>query len=95
LRTRGKTKGATLVVAHACTEEGRLLTEAREIALHYGRRMIALNDEWLDTVRGASLAGNVRLAFSQDFADTILPAVPSQSTKLYPLVPHGGKCSTC
>jgi DNA-binding transcriptional LysR family regulator len=62
------------------------LTEAGEIAVHYGRRMLALNDELLDTVRGASLAGSVRLGFSQDFAEAVLPVVLSQFTKLYPLV---------
>jgi DNA-binding transcriptional LysR family regulator len=65
---------------------GTALTEVGEIALHYGRRMLALNDELLDTVRGASLAGSVRLGFSQDFAESVLPAVLSQFTKLYPLV---------
>jgi DNA-binding transcriptional LysR family regulator len=63
-----------------------VLTEAGEIALRYGRRMLTLNDELLDTIRGASVAGSVRLGFSQDFAETILPAVLSQFTKLYPLV---------
>ena len=75
--------GATLF-----RKEGRgvALTEAGEIVLSYGRRMLAINDELLDTIRGASLAGNVRLGCSQDFAETILPGVLSQFTKLYPLV---------
>jgi DNA-binding transcriptional LysR family regulator len=63
-----------------------VLTEAGEIALRFGRRMLVLNDELLDTVRGASLVGSARLGFSQDFADTVLPRVLSQFTKLYPLV---------
>jgi DNA-binding transcriptional LysR family regulator len=63
-----------------------VLTEAGEIALRFGRRMLALNDELLDTIRGAALAGSARLGFSQDFADTVLPRVLSQFTKLYPLV---------
>jgi DNA-binding transcriptional LysR family regulator len=63
-----------------------VLTEAGEIALRFGRRMLALNDELLDTIHGASLAGSARLGFSQDFADTVLPRVLSQFTKLYPLV---------
>jgi DNA-binding transcriptional LysR family regulator len=69
-------------------KEGRgvALTEAGEIVLRYGRRMLAMNDELLDTIRGASLAGNVRLGCSQDFAETVLPDVLSQFTKLYPLV---------
>ena len=63
-----------------------VLTEAGEIALRFGRRMRVLNDELLDTVRGASLVGSARLGCSQDFADTVLPRVLSQFTKLYPLV---------
>jgi DNA-binding transcriptional LysR family regulator len=63
-----------------------VLTEAGEIALRFGRQMLALNDELMDTIRGASLAGSVRLGCSQDFADTVLPRVLSQFTKLYPLV---------
>ena len=65
---------------------GVALTEAGEIVLRFGRRMLAINDELLDTVRGASLAGNVRLGCSQDFAETVLPEVLSQFMKLYPLV---------
>src|SRR5262245_8368763 len=65
---------------------GVALTEAGEIVLRYGRRLLDLNDELLDTVRGASLKGSMRLGFSQDFAETILPAVLSQFTKHYPLV---------
>ncbi len=65
---------------------GLALTEAGDIVLRYGRRMLALNDELLDTVRGVSLSGEVRLGFSQDFAETILPDVLSRFTALYPLV---------
>jgi DNA-binding transcriptional LysR family regulator len=69
-------------------KEGRrlALTEAGEIVLRYSRRMLELNDELLDTVRGAALAGTVRIGFSQDFAETILPQVLTRFTKLYPLV---------
>lgn len=62
------------------------LTEMGEIVLAYSRRMLAINDELLDTVRGASLAGTVRLGFSQDFAESVLPAALAQFAKLYPLV---------
>jgi DNA-binding transcriptional LysR family regulator len=48
--------------------------------------MLALNDEVLDTVRGASLAGRIRIGVSQDFAETVLPRALSQFTKHYPLV---------
>ena len=65
---------------------GVALTEAGEIVLRFGRRLLAVNDELLDTIRGASLAGDVRLGFSQDFAETVLPGVLSQFSQLYPLV---------
>jgi DNA-binding transcriptional LysR family regulator len=69
-------------------KEGRgvLLTEAGETVLRFSRQMLALNDELLDTVRGAALTGSVRLGFSQDFAETVLPQVLSQFVQLYPLV---------
>ena len=65
---------------------GVALTEAGEIVLRYAKRILALNDELLDTVRGASLRGSVRLGFSQDFADEILPTVLARFSALYPLV---------
>jgi DNA-binding transcriptional LysR family regulator len=75
--------GARLVRKHG---RGLVLTEDGEIALRYGRRMLALNDELVDTVRGTSMAGAISLGCSQDFADTVLPAVLSRFTQLYPLV---------
>jgi DNA-binding transcriptional LysR family regulator len=62
------------------------LTEAGEIVLRVGRRMLALNDELLHTIQGASLAGTVRLGCSQDFAEVVLPQALSQFSKYYPLV---------
>lgn len=40
---------------------GLALTEAGEIALGYARRVLALNDELLDTMQGANLAGQMRV----------------------------------
>ncbi len=76
------------VGAELFRKQGRkvVLTEAGEIALRFGRRILALNDELLDTIRGASMAGTVRLGFSQDFADTVLPRVLLRFAALYPLV---------
>jgi DNA-binding transcriptional LysR family regulator len=70
------------------TKQGRglALTATGELTLEFGRRMLALNDELLDTVRGASLTGELRLGFSQDFADEILPTVLARFVKLYPRV---------
>lgn len=62
-----------------------MLTETGEIVLRYGRRMLELDDEVLDTARGASLAGTVRLGCAQDFTEAILQVL-LRFTKLYPLV---------
>jgi len=62
---------------------GLALTEAGEIALSYARRILALNDELLDTMQGANLAGHIRVGCPQDFA-AILPSVLSHFAMLYP-----------
>jgi DNA-binding transcriptional LysR family regulator len=62
---------------------GLALTEAGELALAYSRRILALNDELLDTMQGANLAGHIRMGCPQDFA-TILPPVLSHFSSLYP-----------
>ncbi|WP_213805490.1 LysR substrate-binding domain-containing protein [Granulicella sp. dw_53] len=62
---------------------GLALTEAGEVALTYARRMLALNDELLDTMQGANLAGHIRIGCPQDFAP-ILPSVLSHFALLYP-----------
>lgn len=69
-------------------KQGRktLLTEQGEIALRYARRVLELNDEMIDTLRGSSLAGVVRIGFGQDFLATVLPMVIGRFNALYPLV---------
>src|SRR6516225_9985175 len=62
---------------------GLSLTEAGETALAYARRILALNDELLDTMQGANLAGQIRVGCPQDFAP-ILPSVLSQFASFYP-----------
>jgi DNA-binding transcriptional LysR family regulator len=58
------------------------LTEAGDVALRYARRMLALNDELLDIMQGANLAGQIRIGCTQDFA-SILPPVMSHFASLY------------
>ncbi len=69
-------------------KQGRktLLTEQGEIALQYARRVLDLNDEMIDTLRGSSLSGGIRIGFGQDFVATILPLVLARFSALYPLV---------
>jgi DNA-binding transcriptional LysR family regulator len=62
---------------------GLALTEAGEVALSYARRMLALNDELLDTMHGANLAGSIRIGCTQDFA-AILPSALSHFALIHP-----------
>ncbi len=63
-----------------------VLTEQGEIALRYARRVLELNDEMIDTLRGSSLAGVVRIGFAQDFTGNVLPLVIARFNAHYPLV---------
>ncbi|MGB7170863.1 MAG: LysR substrate-binding domain-containing protein, partial [Acidobacteriaceae bacterium] len=47
---------------------------------------LELNDEMIDTLRGSSLAGVVRIGFAQDFMSNVLPLVIARFNTLYPLV---------
>ena len=49
--------------------------EQGEIALRYARRVLELNDEMIDTLRGSSLAGVVRIGFGKEFMSDVLPMV--------------------
>ena len=69
-------------------KQGRktLLTEQGEIALQYARRVLELNDEMIDVLRGSSLSGVVRIGFAQDFTANVLPLIIERFSGLYPLV---------
>jgi DNA-binding transcriptional LysR family regulator len=66
-------------------KHGRVLklTEAGQTALGYARRMLALNDDLLQTMQGVTLAGTVRIGAPQDFA-ALLPDALRQFAALYP-----------
>ncbi|MDN7737230.1 MULTISPECIES: LysR substrate-binding domain-containing protein [Burkholderia] len=68
------------------TGRGLALTAAGEALLGYARRLLELNDEALDTVRGTELEGWIRLGMPQDFADTFLPGVLGRFTRAHPKV---------
>jgi DNA-binding transcriptional LysR family regulator len=59
------------------------LTEAGQTAVGYARRMLALNDDLLQTMQGVTLAGTVHIGAPQDFA-AVLPDALRQFTALYP-----------
>ena len=62
---------------------GLALTEAGETALSHARRILLLNDELLETMQGARIAGRIRVGCPQDFA-SILPSILSHFASLHP-----------
>lgn len=65
---------------------GLALTTAGESLLSYAKRLLELNDEAVDSIRGSDLEGWVRLGLPQDFADSMLPAVLGRFAKAHPRV---------
>ncbi len=65
---------------------GLALTTAGEGLLSYAKRLLELNDEAVDAIRGSALEGWVRLGLPQDFADTFLPAVLGRFARAHPKV---------
>ncbi|MBX9268051.1 LysR substrate-binding domain-containing protein [Chromobacterium violaceum] len=48
-------------------------TPAGEALLSYARRLLELNDEAVQALKGAALAGSVRLGLAEDFGEGLLP----------------------
>ncbi|MGU3665426.1 LysR substrate-binding domain-containing protein [Methylobacterium sp. A49B] len=65
---------------------GLALTAAGESMLGYAKRLLDLNDEAVDRLRGTELEGWARLGLAQDFAENWLPAVLKRFSRAYPRV---------
>jgi DNA-binding transcriptional LysR family regulator len=65
---------------------GLSLTEAGETLLAYARRLVELNDEAAAAMRGAELAGWVRIGLQEDFGESLLPAVLGRFARAHPKV---------
>jgi DNA-binding transcriptional LysR family regulator len=65
---------------------GLVLTAAGESLLSYARRILELNDEAVDALRGTQVEGWVRLGLPQDFAEIWLPAVLGRFARAHPKV---------
>ncbi len=65
---------------------GLALTVAGESLLGYAKRLLDLNDEAVDSLRGAELEGWARIGLAQDFAESWLPAVLQRFSRAYPRV---------
>jgi len=62
---------------------GLVLTEAGELIVSYGKRIIELNDEAVRAVRGTSVEGSVRFGLPGDFAETWLPLALGKFKRLH------------
>jgi DNA-binding transcriptional LysR family regulator len=65
---------------------GMALTPSGEILLGYARRLLALNDEAAVAVRGADLAGVVRIGLQEDFAEHLLPGILGSFARAHPQI---------
>lgn len=65
---------------------GLTLTPTGENLFSYAKRILELNDEAVETVRGAEVEGWVRLGLPQDFAESWLPAILSRFARAHPKV---------
>lgn len=65
---------------------GLALTPAGESMLGYAKRLLDLNDEAFDCLRGTELEGWARLGLAQDFAESWLPTVLKRFARAYPRV---------
>lgn len=65
---------------------GLALTDAGETLLDYARRIIELNDEAANAVRGAELNGWMRLGMQEDFGEAMLPEVLGRFARAHPKV---------
>ncbi|NVD68971.1 LysR family transcriptional regulator [Duganella sp. BJB1802] len=63
---------------------GMVTTSAGEALLGYARRLLELNDEAATAVRGAELAGSVRLGMQEDFGEHLLTEVLGRFARVHP-----------
>lgn len=62
------------------------LTTAGESLLSYAKRLLELNDEAVESIRGVDVEGWVRLGLVQDFSENWLPVILQQFSRAHPKV---------
>ncbi|GGJ31215.1 LysR family transcriptional regulator [Deinococcus roseus] len=65
---------------------GLALTEAGEVLLGQARKLLDLNDETVNRLRGMELQGEVRLGIQEDFAEGILSDVLARFARSHPRI---------
>lgn len=61
-----------------------VLTASGDVLLGYARRLLALHDEALVSVKGGGFSGPVRFGTVQDFAETFLTGILARFAELHP-----------
>lgn len=65
---------------------GLALTDSGETLLAYARRLLDLNDEAVNALKGAALEGWIRLGLQEDFGEALLPRVLGRFARAHPKV---------
>ena len=60
------------------------LTSSGKVLLGYARRLLALNNEAMDTLRPGIVNGSVRMGATNFYATTVLPSLLAEFSELYP-----------
>ncbi|MEI2266430.1 LysR substrate-binding domain-containing protein [Erwinia sp. CGal63] len=60
------------------------LTASGEIILSYARRMLALNDEAQQAVKGELLQGEICFGMQEDFGESVMPGILGQFSRQHP-----------
>ncbi|MBH1494156.1 LysR family transcriptional regulator [Stenotrophomonas maltophilia] len=66
------------------TGRGLTPTAHGEALLSYARRLLELNDEAIQAVRGAPLQGAIRVGLAEDFGASLLPGILSRFAQAHP-----------
>lgn len=70
---------------------GLTLTDAGEALLSYARRLLELNDEAVNALRGVELEGWIRLGLQEDFGESVLPRALARFARAHPKVRIEGR----
>ncbi len=70
---------------------GLVPTAGGELLLSYARRILSLNDEAVEAVRGSDLDGWVRFGLQEDFGEVLLPRVLGRFARSHPNVRIEGR----
>lgn len=62
------------------------LTAQGTVLLHYARRLLALNNEAMESLQPGVVSGSVRMGATNYYATTVLPALLAEFSELHPAI---------